>query len=316
MRMRLSATFDIASSASVVSAASVVSLASVLFLAAAATPSASAQGIPVVPTKPQGTVRDPQTGEEAVKVAVAVVGEAKPGGTVRIAATFGIVPGWHIYWENPGESGSPTTLELDLPEGCTVAKRADGRPAVDFPVPSVFSHGETTFGYEKSVTISVEVQLPATLPAGGIPVKVRTRWLVCKERCLMGSGEASVDLAKPVAAESAPARALAESLARLPKPLPPGWRLSVAEVAAESATLVVQAPPDFSADGEWSFIPNDTPGCLLESGYLATAKGRLLRVPLMLSRESASGRPLEVAGLLILGKNGASYAFRLPIPAP
>jgi hypothetical protein len=36
----------------------------------------------------------------------------------------------------------------------------------------------------------------------------------------------------------------------------------------------------------------------------------------MLSRESTGGRPLEVAGLLVLGKNGPAYAFRLPIPAP
>lgn len=293
---------------------------------------ALAVAVPPVGVKPPSAAREPQTAEEAVKVSAVVVGQATPGATVRIAVTFDIVPGWHIYWENPGESGSPTMVEVEFPRlelpgvespgaqgggaACTVATRADGKPAVDFPVPSVFSHGETTFGYEKSVTLSVEVKLPQTMPAAGLPAKVRTRWLVCKERCLMGSAETAVDLAKPVAADAAPARALADSLARLPKPLPAGWKLTVADAAAETATLVVEAPADTPADAAWRFIPNDTPGCLLESGYLADAKGRLLRVPLMLSRESTGGRPLEVAGLLVLGKNGPAYAFRMPIPAP
>jgi hypothetical protein len=63
-------------------------------------------------------------------------------------------------------------------------------------------------------------------------------------------------------------------------------------------------------------LPADTPGIFLESGYLAEANGRLLRVPLVLSRELTEGKPLVFAGIIVLGKNAGSFAFSLPIPAP
>lgn len=273
---------------------------------------ADAQGLPPVG---RPAAREPQSGEDAVKVSFAVVGEAKPGATVRVAAVFDIIPDWHIYWENPGESGAPTQVTIELPAGCTVATRADGKPRLDFPTPSVFTHGETVFGYEKTVALSLEVKLPDTLPAGGLPAKVAASWLVCKERCLMGRGEGSVDLAKPVDARARAAQALATSLAQLPKPLPADWKASLSEVGADRAVLVLEAPASVSADATWQFIPGDTPGVLLESGYRAEAKGRILRVPLALSRESTLGKPLDAAGLVVLGKNAPSYSFSLPVPA-
>ena len=279
-------------------------------LAFATTAPALSQGALPTPAS-----REPKSGEDAVKVSVAVVGDAKPGAMMRIVATLDIAPSWHIYWENPGESGAPTQLEVDLPDGCVITRRADGKPVIDFPVPSVFTHGEVAFGYERSVTISIEVKLPATIPAAGLPTTVRSNWLVCKERCLMGRGESKIDLSKPVGAGTKPVQALADSLAHLPKPLPAEWKVSVSDVGPVKATLVVEAPAAISADAQWQLIPSDTPGVLLESGYMAEAKGRILRVPLALSRESALGRPIEAKGLFILGKNGPAYAFSIPIPA-
>jgi DsbC/DsbD-like thiol-disulfide interchange protein len=254
---------------------------------------------------------EPRTGEELVRVAVGVVGEAKPGATVRVAATFTIHPGWHIYWANPGESGMPTQIDLDLPSGCTAATGAPGEMHVDFPVPQVFAKGETTFGYEKSVTLSVPVTLPAEIPAAGLPVTVRSRWLVCKEACLLGQNEAKVDLAKPVAADAPLARAAADALARTPKPLPPEWKCAIAEVTAESAVLTIEAP----GASELKFLPYETPGARLASGFVADAKGASLRAEFELSRESTLGKPLEVSGIVVVGKNGSAYSFRLPVPA-
>ncbi len=260
---------------------------------------------------------EPKSGEEAVKVAVAVVGEAKPEATVRIVATFDIVPGWHIYWENPGESGSPTDIALELPTGCTVPVNAAQKPAIDFPVPTVFTHGETTFGYENRVTLSVPVTLPAELPADGLSVKVATRWLVCRGVCLMGQNTATVDLLKPVASDAAAAKELAASLARVPKPIPASWKVALEDVANESATLRIET----GGGGALRFIPFDTPGVLLESGYLAESKpdnpsgnqGGALLVPLAISRESSLGRPLEVGGIVI-GNDGVAHSFRLSVP--
>ena len=257
---------------------------------------------------------EPQTGEEAVKVSTAVVGEAKPGATVRVAVSFRIHPGWHIYWENPGESGSPTDLAIELPEGCKAPEREPGKPRIDYPAPLVFSHGETTFGYEKEVMLSFPVTLPTDLPAGPdaalLPAKLSARWLVCKERCLMGSFTGSVDLAKPVSPESAVATALTESLARVPKPMPADWKVGLENVTEDAATLVVESP----GPSPLRFIPFETPGAGLDEGYLVDSKLGRLEAELRLSRESTLGKPLEVGGIVLVGNRGEAYSFRIPVP--
>jgi thiol:disulfide interchange protein DsbD len=257
---------------------------------------------------------EPQTGEDAVKLTAAVVGEAKPGATVRVAVTFKIHPGWHIYWENPGESGSPTDLAIELPAGCSVPEREPGKPRIDFPIPQVFSHGETTFGYEKEVTLSFPVTLPSDLRAGSdgasLPAKLSARWLVCKERCLMGSFSGSVDLAKPVPLESAVGKGLTASLARVPKPMPADWKVALEDVADDAAMLVVES----SGPSPLRFIPFDTPGAGLGEGYLADSKLGRLEAELRLSRESTLGRPLEVGGIVLVGNDGEAYTFRIPVP--
>jgi len=275
-----------------------------------ATSATHAQGLPGVPAGGAASKPEPKTGEELVRVAVGVVGEAKPGATVRVAATFTIHAGWHIYWANPGESGMPTQVTLELPEGCKAATDAAGDTLVEFPIPQVFAKGETTFGYERAVTLSIPVTLPAEIPAAGLPVTVRSRWLVCKEICLMGQNEAKADLAKPVAADAPLAKALAESLARMPRPLPADWKCAIAEVEAESAVLSIEAP----GAEELRFLPFETPGARLASGFHVDAKGASLRAELELSRESTLGKPLEVGGILVVGKNGPVYSFRVPVP--
>ncbi|MFM7259413.1 MAG: protein-disulfide reductase DsbD domain-containing protein [bacterium] len=283
----------------------------------AATPVALAQSAApgVIPGGGFGKKQsEPQTGEDAVKVSTVVVGEAKPGSTVRVAVTFRIHPGWHIYWENPGESGAPTDLGIELPAGCTALEREPGKPRIDFPIPQVFSHGETTFGYENEVTLSFPVTLSSdpTVGAAGVslPAKLTARWLVCKERCLMGSFAGSVDLAKPVMAESPEAKRLTASLARVPKPLPADWKVTLENVADEAATLVVESP----GPAPLRFIPFDTPGAGLDEAYLADSKLGRLEAELRLSRESTLGKPLEVGGIVIVGNAGEAYSFRIPVP--
>ncbi|MBI1304656.1 MAG: hypothetical protein GC172_12860 [Phycisphaera sp.] len=266
--------------------------------------------------------REPRTGEELVAVEVAVLGEPKAGATVQLAVTYTVHPGWHIYWRSAGESGSPTLVELELPEGCVPARDATGELAVAFPVPQVFSKGETTFGYEGTVTLSVPVTLPSGFTTGeALPATVRTSWLVCKELCLLGRREAKVDLAEPSAPDSAAAARLSDALASVPTPLPSGWRASLRSIAEESATLVLEIPADAGKNG-FRFLPYDTPGCALESGYMAETKGATLEVELRLSRGSTLGKPLEVAGILVPVESGAAarkpafaHAFTLAIPA-
>jgi DsbC/DsbD-like thiol-disulfide interchange protein len=283
--------------------------------AAAGSPSfAAASWEQSVPIGGARAPKEPDTAEELVKVAAGVIGNAAPKGTVRVSATFNIHPGWHIYWVNSGDSGMPTQLAIDLPAGCELVASDAGKPRIDFPVPQIFSKGETTFGYERNVTLSFEVRLPEMIPSEGLPAQLKARWLVCKEACLMGQAEIALDLARPVASDAPLAKATAEALTRVPAPLPSDWRVEIAPVSSEEATFTVEAPSGTIGEGEtFRFLPFETPGVRLAGRSTAESAGSLLRAQIAVAPENALGGALEVAGILVVGKNRVAYTFRKPI---
>ena len=42
---------------------------------------------------------------------------AEPGRSLALALRLRMIPHWHTYWRNPGDSGQPTALEWRLPPG-------------------------------------------------------------------------------------------------------------------------------------------------------------------------------------------------------
>ncbi|MGA8222114.1 MAG: hypothetical protein WB780_10720 [Candidatus Acidiferrales bacterium] len=39
----------------------------------------------------------------------------RPGHPLWVGALFQLDPGWHIYWQNPGDSGEPPKFQWKLP---------------------------------------------------------------------------------------------------------------------------------------------------------------------------------------------------------
>jgi DsbC/DsbD-like thiol-disulfide interchange protein len=129
------------------------------------------------------------TGMDHVKVDLLADAPAvHPGGRFTLGVRFRIDPGWHIYWTNPGDSGLPTRVKLDLPRGLTAG-------ATQYPVPSVltFPGDITNYGYENEVVLLVPVTVDAAVPA---PVRLTAHadYLVCQDRCLPGRATVSLDL--------------------------------------------------------------------------------------------------------------------------
>ena len=127
-----------------------------------------------------------------------------------LGVRYTISPGWHIYWENPGDSGIATELQLRLPEG-------DVATATQFPAPvTLVSAGNiVNYGYHDEVTLLVPVT-PGPTPGPRV-VTAESRWLMCKDdRCVPGSGTASGDYTVGTAAGPDPLQA---ARAALPRPL-------------------------------------------------------------------------------------------------
>lgn len=112
----------------------------------------------------------------------------KAGEAITAAVTFTMPPHWHIYWQNPGDSGIPTRLAWTLPEGLTAGEIA-------WPAPErIDTDGLINYGYSNAVTLLV----PLTPTKAGVTgeVKLKASWLICKEICIPESAELSAPLAE------------------------------------------------------------------------------------------------------------------------
>jgi DsbC/DsbD-like thiol-disulfide interchange protein len=113
-----------------------------------------------------------------------------PGSKVTLAFVFTPKPGWHGYWENPGDAGLGLQLEWQLPPGVTA-----GKPRFPVPKPLLIG-GLMNHVYEEPHAVLVDLDIAASVAAGtSIPVKVAGFWLGCTDKiCVPQQGEFSLDL--------------------------------------------------------------------------------------------------------------------------
>lgn len=90
--------------------------------------------------------------------------------------------GWHVYWENPGDSGVAPGVDWTLPEGSVVRGPFFQRPK------RFVTEFETTFGFEKETVLLYQVDFPEGTEFP-VLVSADVQWMVCKEMCLMGSAK-------------------------------------------------------------------------------------------------------------------------------
>lgn len=112
----------------------------------------------------------------------------QPGKAFWVALKITMIPGWHVYWDNPGESGLATEMKWDLPAGF-IASPIKWLPPQRFEV-----DGITTFGYANEAYHLIEITPPSDLPEGPITLKGETTWLACKDSCIPGSSEVSLTI--------------------------------------------------------------------------------------------------------------------------
>jgi len=117
--------------------------------------------------------------------AEASVAKVHPGDRFLLAFRFEMAPQWHIYWENPGQTGSPTTIDVKAPKGFRVGDVAWARP-------ELFPGDFVSYGYSNQVTLFVPVRAPKELESGTVQFTATLGWLVCKESCLLGDAEHTI----------------------------------------------------------------------------------------------------------------------------
>ena len=153
-----------------------------------------------------------------------------PGQPFRVGLHLRMAPGWHTYWQNPGDAGLATTFDLALPDGFTAGP-------VEWPLPRrIVEPGDVqVYAYKGNVLLVRTVTPPMAMRAFSdtpLAFRAKSSWLVCEEICIPGKTETALKL--PVAANAAPANS--ELFARFGTLLPSG------------------SPPPFAV--EWTATPS------------------------------------------------------------
>jgi thiol:disulfide interchange protein len=223
---------------------------------------------------------------------------------------FQLDPGWHVYWQNAGDSGEPPQITWHLPPGFSAGP-------LQFPAPQRLPLGPLMdFGYEKQVLFPIRIGLPPKSPNvahPGTPIRTLVAdvsWLVCRQACIPGKATLTLDV-PPAAGQTSPGnpaeqRAFAYAAAHLPRPLA-GDQKAVFAPAAHDFTLAVLTG---QAVRQAQFFPFD-------SGIIQNAAPQPLRslrrgFEITLARDpSLTSAPASLNGVVVLG-DGSAYAVHAP----
>ena len=116
-----------------------------------------------------------------------------PGKPFTATVVLDLQPGWHTYWQYPGDSGLPPKVAWHLPEGWTAGP-------IEFAIPHQFSEpGDMiVYGYEKQQLLRAVITPPKELPRNQtFEIKASLTWLACKELCVPGSADVGLRVLGP-----------------------------------------------------------------------------------------------------------------------
>ena len=292
-------------------------IATAALLAAAISGAAAAAALAALPTDPSLTVGQPPGPQspdphptmavpkndepEESRVTLRLLADTtaiEAGKPFRLGLEFNIQDEWHIYWANPGDGGLATTAEFTAPPGIKVG-------SLQYPGPQRFDlPGDiVSYGYTDRVVLFVEVTPPAALTQPG-PYRFQASadWLACHETCVIGNGQAFVEL--PAATAGAPAMpdnesALLPFLEDLPRDLIHfEYGMARWSGSKQRPTIEVTLP----RGSELELFPLDRPGVKMESVSVdrTTRPGELvLRATFALDQAPARPGQEPVLGVLM-----------------
>lgn len=138
--------------------------------------------------------------------------------TLRVGLRLQLQPGWHTYWQNPGDAGEAPHVHVTLN-----GVRTGEAEQVKWPVPERVSEGGLmAYVYQGDVLLPLRVSMQGQ-GAGDVQITAMADWLVCADVCVPEKGEFSLTL--PAGPQSSGHEAMEASLFRradavMPQPSP------------------------------------------------------------------------------------------------
>jgi DsbC/DsbD-like thiol-disulfide interchange protein len=149
-----------------------------------------------------------------------------PGEPLWVGVLFRLDPGWHIYWQNPGDSGEPPKVQWQLTKGFRAG-------LFEWPTPIRLGSGSVIdYGYQGQVLLMMPVTVPMGAKANSVAaIAADVKYIVCSDICI--PGKAHLTVALPVAGNTAgqtedSQKLFQQARKQLPRPSPSNWKTSVA----------------------------------------------------------------------------------------
>ena len=126
------------------------------------------------------------------QVQARLVAHAPQGLRVDAPVWLGVVldhaPDWHTYWRNSGDSGIPTEITWELPQGWAAGE-------LSWPTPKKFSLGPLgNYGYDGRVMLTAPITLSEAPATDAVTVRAQVNWLACRTECIPEYAELSLSL--------------------------------------------------------------------------------------------------------------------------
>jgi DsbC/DsbD-like thiol-disulfide interchange protein len=89
-----------------------------------------------------------------------------PGKPFEVGVLLEMAPGWHTYWEYPGDAGLPTSISWTLPEGFVAGP-------IQWPLPHrVLEPGDIeVYAYKDRVLLLTAIVAPAKIPETTVTIQ-------------------------------------------------------------------------------------------------------------------------------------------------
>ena len=239
---------------------------------------------------------------------------AKPGDIILAGVDLKMEPGWHTYWKNPGDAGSPTKIEWQLPPEISAG-------GIQWPLPEKLPPAEvTTYGYEHEVVLLVPltIETNSNLPEGQIDLKAKVSWLECKESCIPADAtvEAKVNIGNETKA-SADAATVESWKKKVPQPnqiflLQANWEKATSD---DTRPLIIQGQQlvsNFIKLHEPDFFPDASDNFEVQSATETITAGHSEIRLRKLVKKFSGDWPKQISGVLVV--SGIGYKIdKLPV---
>ncbi len=233
----------------------------------------------------------------------------RPGSEIGIAVTMTPQPGWHGYWLNTGDAGTPDRIRWSLPDGASIS-------ALAYPVPErLVVAGLMNYVYAHPYALLGRLKIPEDMAAGA-PLRLGATidYLVCSDTlCVPERANVALALTAGNGAIAPASRARFDTWrAALPRPLG-----QPADFAVRNANRLALAVPLAGVEQVRSayFYPAANDVLDHAAPQRAGISGNSLIVEL--PRKSGRTAPAALDGVLSIERAGGSVGLAISaVPGP